>query len=107
MSSGVEVDPDAIRAEGERLKGLAGDFGIVADYATDADPDWHMWGVPGVMLAQLYSHSAGRIQEILQLFEPATTGYGQRFIDSAEHYTNTEDMNVQEFGNREGEIASA
>jgi hypothetical protein len=100
----VDVDPGAIRAEGERLKALAGDFSIVADYASDADPDWHMWGVPGIALAQLYFMSADKIQEILKEFDPATAGLGQRFIDCARDYEEADERNGKDFDQYEGDI---
>ncbi|MEU5155297.1 type VII secretion target [Glycomyces sp. NPDC021274] len=104
MSQDLSVDPDAIRAEGERLKALAGDFDIVADYAQDADPDWHMWGVPGIALAQLYFASADQIHTILKEFAPATSGLAQRFIDCAEAYTDSDEESGKEFDDLEGDI---
>lgn len=103
-NSDFDVDPAAIAAEGERLKSLAGDFSIVADYAQDADPDWHMWGIPGITLAQLYFASADRIHEILAQFAPATSGLGQRFIDCAKDYTDSDEESGREFDEQEGEI---
>ncbi|HEX2144461.1 MAG TPA: hypothetical protein VHG10_08135 [Glycomyces sp.] len=103
-SSDLSVDPEAIKAEGERLKGLAGDFSIVADYAQDADPDWHMWGVPGVQLAQVYFASADAIHQILKEFDPAVSGLGQRFIDCANDYTDSDEESGKEFDDLDGEI---
>lgn len=100
----IDVNPTAIEAEGERLKTLAGDFSIVADYAEDADPDWHMWGVPGIALAQLYFASADAIHTILKEFDPATSGLGQRFIDCAKDYTDSDEESGKEFDDQEGEI---
>ncbi|MEV3938345.1 hypothetical protein AB0K52_20505 [Glycomyces sp. NPDC049804] len=103
-NSDLSVDPDAIEAEGERLKSLAPDFSIVADYAQDADPDWHMWGVPGVTLAQLYFASADAIHEILKEFDPAVSGLAQRFIDCAKDYRDTDEGNGRDFDDIEGDI---
>jgi hypothetical protein len=103
-NSDISVDPDGIRAEGERLKSLAGDFSIVADYAQDADPDWHMWGVPGIALAQLYFASADQIHTILKEFDPATSGLAQRFIDCANDYADTDEENGRGFDDIEGDI---
>ncbi|MEU6860502.1 hypothetical protein AB0B28_16730 [Glycomyces sp. NPDC046736] len=103
-NSDIDVNPTAIAAEGERLKSLAGDFSIVADYAQDADPDWHMWGVPGIALAQYYFESADRIHEILKQFAPAASGLGQRFIDCAKDYTDSDEESGREFDDQSGEI---
>lgn len=103
-NSDIDVDPAGIQTEGERLKTLAPDFSIVADYASEADPDWHMWGVPGLTLAQLYFASSDQIKTILQEFDPATDGLGRRFIDCAEAYTDADDQSADEFNEFEGEI---
>ena len=104
-STDLSVEPEALTAEGERLKTIAGDFGIVADYAQDADPDWHMWGVPGVPLAEVYFSSAEAIHTILKEFGPATAGLGQRFSDCAKRYTEADEANSSGFDELEGEMA--
>jgi hypothetical protein len=105
-NSDIDVDPAGIQAEGERLKTLAPDFSIVADYASESDPDWHMWGVPGVILAQLYFASSDAIKAIIQEFDAATDGLGQRFIDCAAAYRDADDQSAGELDDVEGEIVN-
>jgi len=100
----TDVDPGAIRAEGERLQGLAPQYGTVADYASEADPEWYVWGSYGTPLAMLYFQSADRIQAILKEFQPATEGLAQRLIDCADAYEDADGQTSDELGQIEGEI---
>lgn len=104
VPTSTDCDPAAIRAEGERLKDLAPQYGTVADYASEADPEWYVWGSYGIALAQLYFASADRIQEILKEFAPAAEGLGQRFIDCANDYEDADGQCRDDLDGIEGEI---
>lgn len=104
IPTNTDADPGAIRAEGERLQGLAPQYGMVADYASEADPEWYVWGQYGIALAQLYFASADRIQAVLKEFEPAAEGLGQRLIDCADAYEDADGQTCDDLGRIEGEI---
>jgi hypothetical protein len=104
IPTNTDVDPDAIRAEGGRLKELAPQYTTIADYATEADPEWYVWGTYGIALAQLYFASADRIQAILKEFDPATAGLAQRFIDCADDYESADGQTWDDMGRIEGEV---
>jgi hypothetical protein len=81
-----QVDPDQVRAGASALKGTTAEIEALADYAQEANPDWWMWGLPGLFFAPPYFAIAQYFQNELKEVAEAVECLAEGIEDCAEDY---------------------
>lgn len=90
MGNGFGVETERVSEAAAALAKLTGDLDEIVAYASEADPEWWMWGTVGVPFSQPYQQCAYSVREILSKLAPAAEGLAKRIGDCAEDYDETD-----------------
>jgi uncharacterized protein YukE len=82
----IDVDPEKLRAAAAALHQSEGEIQSLADYAQEADPEWWMWGVAGLVMAPAYFALADFFHTSMTDSIDAVSGLADRIDEcAAEH----------------------
>ncbi|MEU6857682.1 hypothetical protein AB0B28_02210 [Glycomyces sp. NPDC046736] len=84
--SGLGVNPDDLTAAATKLREAISYADKASEYSTEADPEWWMWGVAGLVTAPLYFALADGWRDLLKETGEAIDGLSQRLEDSKDGY---------------------
>lgn len=90
---GFQVDLSALAAAEEKLRGLSKDGEGIADLASDADPEWYVWGLPGVVFAGPYFLLADKVHDHLKDMHESLNAHAERIRICADQYATKEEDN--------------
>lgn len=94
----IDVAPEDLRAAAEKLR-LAIDYADKAsEYSTEADPDWWMWGLPGLVTAPIYFALADGWRDLLAKTSGAIEGLSTRLEDTSGGYEDIDSFISEDFG---------
>jgi hypothetical protein len=91
------INPDDLGAAAAKLR-LAIDYADKAsDYSEEADPDWWMWGLPGVVTADLYFTLADGWRGLLSDAGQGIEGLAKRLEDSGTGWSDVDSFLGEDF----------
>lgn len=90
MGDGFGVETEQVSEAAAGLSKLTADLDEIVSYASEADPEWWMWGTVGVPFSQPYQQCADSVREILAKLGPAAEGLAKKIRDCADDYDETD-----------------
>ncbi|WP_025272263.1 WXG100 family type VII secretion target [Haloglycomyces albus] len=85
------VDPEQLRQSSSGLKGTEGEIDELAEYAKEADPDWWIWGLPGLVMAPPYFMVADFFHSSISDAKEAIDGVAEGVEKAADKYEEVDD----------------
>jgi hypothetical protein len=82
----IDVDAEKLRTAASALHQTEGEIQSLADYAKEADPDWWMWGVAGLVMAPAYFTLADVFQTSMADSVEAVSGLADRIAECADEH---------------------
>ncbi|MCC3763914.1 hypothetical protein K3N28_12650 [Glycomyces sp. TRM65418] len=82
----IDVDAEKLRAAASTLHQSEGEIQSLADYAKEADPDWWMWGVSGLVMAPVYFALADVFHSSMADAVDAVSGLADRIGECADEH---------------------
>lgn len=103
----LDVDPERLKEAAAQLR-LAIDYAQTAsEYSREADPDWWMWGIQGLVFAPVYFALADGWRSLLSDTGGAIEGLSGRLDGSAGTYEDIDSTIGEEFGKVATDIEAA
>ncbi|WP_026925639.1 type VII secretion target [Glycomyces arizonensis] len=84
--SWIDVDAEKLKQAASGLHQAEGEVEALADYAKEADPDWWMWGVAGIVMAPIYFGVAEIFHSSIGDARDAVSGLATRLEDCADEH---------------------
>lgn len=86
----IGVDPEQLRTAATKLRVACEYAQKASDHATEADPDWWMWGLPGLVFSPVYFALADGWRELLSNTSGAIEGVCGRLDGTSGSYEDIE-----------------
>jgi len=90
---GFEVNLDELATAESELRDYSENGEDVAALAADADPEWYIWGLPGLILAPRYFELADEVHGHLKDMHEALAAHAERIKICADSYGDKEEDN--------------
>ncbi|MBO3735591.1 hypothetical protein [Glycomyces niveus] len=103
----IDVNPDDLTAAASKLREAVSYADMASQYSTEADPEWWMWGLPGVVTAPIYFALADGWRDLLAETGQAIEGLSQRLEDSCNGYVEIDSVVGEEFGSLLTDLSGA
>jgi hypothetical protein len=103
----IDVNPDDLTAAASKLRQAVSYADMASDYSTEADPEWWMWGLPGLVTAPIYFALADGWRNLLSETGQAIEGLSQRLEDSCNGYVEIDTVVSEEFGSLLTDLSDA
>lgn len=103
----IDVNPDDLTAAASKLREAVSYADMASEYSTEADPEWWMWGLPGVVTADIYFTLADGWRSLLSETGQAIEGLSQRLDDSVNGYVEIDSVIGEEFGSLLTDLSGA
>ena len=87
----TEFDLEEIRACKSTLDGIRDRAKDITKLAEDANPEWYVWGLPGLYFAQQYWDQAKQVHEHLDLMCDSLDQQAKALDRAASNYQASED----------------
>lgn len=82
----IDVDAEKLREAATALHQSEGEIQSLADYAKEADPEWWMWGVAGLVMAPAYFALADVFHSSMAESVEAVSGLAGRITECADEH---------------------
>ncbi|MEU5871832.1 type VII secretion target [Glycomyces sp. NPDC047369] len=82
----INVDAEKLRQAAAALHESEGEIQALADYAKEADPEWWMWGVAGLVMAPAYFALAEYFHSAVTDSVDAVSGLADRIQACADEH---------------------
>lgn len=103
----IDVNPEDLAAAASKLRQAIDYADKASEYSTEADPEWWMWGLPGVVTAPIYFALADGWRDLLSETGQAIEGLSQRLEDCGNGYTDIDSVISEEFGSLLTDLSGA
>lgn len=103
----LAVNPEDLTAAAAKLREAISYADKASEYSTEADPDWWMWGVPGLITAPIYFALADGWRDLLSEAGQAIEGLSQRIEDSSNGYVEIDSTIGEGFGSLLTDLSGA
>ncbi|MFC4336874.1 WXG100 family type VII secretion target [Salininema proteolyticum] len=97
--TGFSVDPEQLRQSSGDIKQAESEIDQLAEYAKEADPDWWMWGLPGLVLAPPYFMVANFFHQSIADAKEAVDGVATGVEKAADKYEEIDEEIAKQVGN--------
>lgn len=87
----IDVDAEKLHEAASALHQSEGEIQSLADYAKEADPDWWMWGVAGLVMAPIYFGVAEIFHSTIAESIDAVSGLAERIDECATEHSDNDD----------------
>lgn len=94
----LSVNPEDLRAAAQKLRQAIDYADKASEYSTEADPDWWMWGLPGLVTAPIYFTLADGWRDLLSKTGGAIEGLSARLEDTSGGYEDIDSFISDDFG---------
>lgn len=82
----IYVDPEELRQAASTIRETEGEIDNVTNYAKEADPDWWIWGLPGLVMAPIYFMAADFFHQNIGNAKEAIDGLATNIEACADAY---------------------
>ncbi len=103
----LAVNPDDLNSAATKLRQAVDYADQASQYSTEADPDWWMWGLPGLVTAPIYFALADGWRNLLAETGQAIEGLSQRIEDSSNGYVEIDSTISEGFGSLLTDLSDA
>jgi hypothetical protein len=103
----LAVNPDDLTSAATKLREAIDYANKASEYSTEADPEWWMWGLPGLVTAPIYFALADGWRNLLADTGEAIEGLSQRVEDSANGYVEIDSTISEGFGSLLTDLSDA
>ena len=94
---GFAADVPAIEGCADALARLRERAANIVALAEDADPEWYIWGLPGLVFAPIYWAFADDLHHLLALMEQSLDEKAYALQCTAQAYRDVDDHHAQQF----------
>jgi hypothetical protein len=103
----IGVNPEDLTAAATKLREAISYADQASEYSTEADPDWWMWGLPGLVTAPIYFALADGWRGLLSDTGQAIEGLSKRIEDSSNGYVEIDSTISEGFASLATDLSDA
>ncbi|MFC4337123.1 hypothetical protein [Salininema proteolyticum] len=95
--TGFNADPEKLDAAAAKLREAIDYTESASQYSEEADPDWWMWGLPGLMFAGPYFLAAEGWRTLMEEVGQGIEGLAGRLDGTSGNYTDIDSIVGEKF----------